>query len=149
MKEKTIKAYYCDFCGKRMLSGGWMSRHENGCTMNPDRECKMCEGIDIKRLVNKYSKGIEVAEKKSPYVEDWTEIEASWKKYARKFTIADIINDCEDCPACSFAVLRLSGLNHRYMEPLIGLFEYKTIKEEWWAEKNDEAQRAEFCYGGY
>ena len=150
MKTKTIKAYYCDFCGKRMFSGGWMSRHEKRCTMNPDRVCGMgCIGVDIKSLIKKYSRGIEVIDNNSDFCEGWIEKVASWKKYARKFTIADIIDDCEGCPACSFAVLRLSGLNHRWMEPLIGKFDYKDIKDGWWAERNKEAERDDYYSGVY
>ena len=141
MKVKTIKAYYCDFCGKRMLSGGWMSRHEKGCTMNPGRECRMCEGVDIRSLTKKYSRGIIITEGSTEFGSRFT---AEWEKYARKFKIEDIIDDCDGCPACSFAVLRLSGQNHHWITDLIGPFNYKAIRNKYWKERNlDEQQDAE------
>lgn len=34
--------YYCDFCKKSGASGGWIAKHERGCTRNPERVCGMC-----------------------------------------------------------------------------------------------------------
>ncbi len=42
MKEKMVKQYKCDFCGKKGYSKGHMNKHERHCTMNPDRACRMC-----------------------------------------------------------------------------------------------------------
>ena len=45
MKTELRKVYECDHCGKRMLSAGAMTRHEKGCSQNPNNwhKCfKMC-----------------------------------------------------------------------------------------------------------
>src|SRR4030043_432696 len=42
MKRKQVWRYYCDFCKKKTLSAGAMTIHEKHCTMNPNRDCRMC-----------------------------------------------------------------------------------------------------------
>jgi len=38
--------FYCDFCRKYKLTSHAMKLHEERCTMNPDRVCRMpgCKG---------------------------------------------------------------------------------------------------------
>jgi hypothetical protein len=40
--RKQVWQYHCDFCKKKMYSSSAMSKHERHCTLNPDRECRMC-----------------------------------------------------------------------------------------------------------
>jgi len=42
MKKKMRARWYCDFCGRGSGSAPGMQKHEQGCTMNPDRACGMC-----------------------------------------------------------------------------------------------------------
>lgn len=42
IKKKKWR-YYCEFCKKSGASGGWIAKHERGCTRNPDRICGMCD----------------------------------------------------------------------------------------------------------
>lgn len=42
MKTKKVNRYYCDFCGKGGCAAGHMKRHEERCTLNPNRICGMC-----------------------------------------------------------------------------------------------------------
>ena len=42
MKTKMRPRYYCDHCGKGNGSPSYLRRHESGCTLNPNRVCKMC-----------------------------------------------------------------------------------------------------------
>ena len=46
MKAKKRWRYYCDYCGKVGGSRGHMARHEESCTMNPARKCRMCHYCD-------------------------------------------------------------------------------------------------------
>lgn len=34
--------HYCDFCKKSGGSAKWMRHHEEACTANPDRICRVC-----------------------------------------------------------------------------------------------------------
>ncbi len=41
MRERTVKRFYCDHCKRAGLSRFHMAKHENGCTKNPARACRM------------------------------------------------------------------------------------------------------------
>ena len=42
MKTLLKKVYYCDFCKKKGMSASAMSVHEKHCTLNPNRQCRLC-----------------------------------------------------------------------------------------------------------
>jgi len=42
MKTKTVKRYYCDYCGKGGQSAYCIGRHETTCIRNPARGCPVC-----------------------------------------------------------------------------------------------------------
>jgi hypothetical protein len=44
---KAVKRwrYYCDHCKKAGQSGGHIKKHEDACTLNPERKCRMCPKI--------------------------------------------------------------------------------------------------------
>lgn len=46
MKKKKVWRYYCEWCKKSGCSGYWMRKHEQRCTMNPDRKCGFCHLLD-------------------------------------------------------------------------------------------------------
>lgn len=43
MKSILRMRHYCDHCKKSGGSAKWMLRHEEGCTKNPARKCRMCD----------------------------------------------------------------------------------------------------------
>jgi hypothetical protein len=52
---------------------------------------------------------------------------------------------CDECPMCTFAAIRQSGV------PMF-LFRFFKLKEElaaWWSSVNDEMRREESCYDYY
>ncbi len=46
MKERLKKIYYCDFCKKHRMMINAMEKHEDSCTLNPNRVCRVedCDG---------------------------------------------------------------------------------------------------------
>jgi len=42
MKITMVKKYSCDFCKKSKYTPQSMRLHEKHCTLNPNRECRMC-----------------------------------------------------------------------------------------------------------
>lgn len=46
MRSKMVKRYWCDHCNKAGLSAGHMVRHEQHCTMNPARSCRVCKFVN-------------------------------------------------------------------------------------------------------
>lgn len=43
MKSVLRMRHYCDHCKKSGGSAKWMLRHEEGCTKNPNRKCRVCD----------------------------------------------------------------------------------------------------------
>lgn len=89
MKERLVKRYYCDFCKISKGTKFAMKKHENRCTMNPDRVCGICsmvEGVnrhDIQEMVD--------------IIKDGT---LKSLENLRKFT--------DNCPSCILAAIRQS-----------------------------------------
>jgi len=133
MKEKFIKTYYCEYCGKHFHR---KTDHEKYCTANSNRECRMCERKDINNIIPKYK--IEI--KKEWFTErsggiigtTMTEIE---KMVAGK--IKELEDEVESCPACMLTVIRCN----KYRWPIEAKFDYKKYCEEWWSRKYEEEMR--------
>jgi len=47
MRERMVRRYYCDHCGKGGCSKGHMARHERGCTLNRNRVCGLCAHVGL------------------------------------------------------------------------------------------------------
>lgn len=46
MRKRQVWRYSCDFCKKANCSAGAMTKHERGCTNNPNRVCGMCKLVE-------------------------------------------------------------------------------------------------------
>lgn len=138
MKRKKVWRYYCDYCKKAGCSGGHLKKHEERCTLNPNRFCGMCNFMDIgqrdlseaKQLLpdpkdykneendygfTEYKKGLgEAVEKAMPALRDFT----------------------DSCPACILAALRQKEIP----VPLVTSFNYTKECKAAWQELNDQNQ---------
>ncbi|KKL05738.1 hypothetical protein LCGC14_2603050, partial [marine sediment metagenome] len=47
MKKVKKWRYYCDFCKKSGASEYHMRNHEKHCTSNPNRECRICDKMEV------------------------------------------------------------------------------------------------------
>ena len=149
---KTIKknVYYCEFCGKHSLSPS-LKIHENHCTANPNRSCRMCEnGNDTKAIIDKYEKYFYT--RKMPARHLWQDdvIQVVCRK---KFTLEDLKNELDPlCPNCLLNLIRCLGLNRHYFNGAFKI-DYKDMLNEWWAGENEraykEAERETYAYDGY
>ena len=140
MRTKRVNRYYCEFCRKSGGSAGHMVRHEEHCTMNPHRKCRMCESIDtpqpdIRSLLSAL-----------PNAETF-EVPAQFgigKAYrGLDDGIRAGIERCKsitECPICIFAALRQSGLIH-FTDT--GVFDLKAEMAKTWQAINDADARAE------
>lgn len=147
MRQKLRMRYYCDFCKKSGCSKHHIQRHENGCTLNPDRKCGMCKFVDMK-------------DEQKPMAELIQALTDGGFPELRSVT------NC--CPSCMLAALRLApeaglkykihpkgefpeiGVTDEYKEPICdGRFQFnarEAIKEVF-AEKR--AHEMEHGYGYY
>ena len=132
MIEKTRTVYYCEHCGKHLLTRHAMERHERRCTLNPDRVCGFCDGgHDLKALAESFARRCKVIEDitSGGYV--------SWVPNVVDFTANDILDAVDGCPACALAVIRLARVPHGdSSEPLAPAwvqYDYDAAKHAWWA----------------
>ena len=117
MKKKQVWRYYCDFCKKSGCNGGHMKRHENSCTNNPDRKCKMCDSAGFEQkpiavLISALGKG-----------------DGDGVKKLRELS--------EGCPVCMLAAIRQSKLQYYHCDEdgdsgYRVEFEFKDEKNYFW-----------------
>ena len=132
MKTKQVNRYYCDFCKKSGCSKGHMRRHEDHCTLNPDRMCGMCRMLEetqppLASLIEMLPdpKGHE------RYDEDF-----NTRHFADAFTnscnesLKGLRDAANDCPACILAAIRLSGVPVDVVSDFSYAAEMKTIFDE-------------------
>lgn len=98
MKMTTVKKYTCDFCKKSKYTIQSMRLHEKHCTMNPDRECRMCcfafggSTSSMAELLAIYGDGSDN-------------------------NLKALRNCVDGCPACILATIRQAGINHDSIVP--------------------------------
>ena len=141
MKKFKTWRYKCDFCGKNGYQAASMRKHEEGCTANPDRICR----------VHKYVTGGE--EPTVPKISDLIAVLQA-HKYDIDHGLKELREAADDCPCCILAALRQSGFSKGYYDgevdeaPLIGKeqFDFQAELKSLWSEVN-EAQRSWSEYG--
>ena len=141
MKRKKVWRFYCEFCKKAGCSGGHIKRHEERCTMNPNRVCGMCkmtdnEQIDIKDML--------------AILPDPTEYIIK-DDFLVSFNVAfdKIVDDAlsklreltGNCPACILSALRQKGIP----VPCAQNFHFKAECDNVWADINEANNQ----YGNY
>ena len=139
MKIKIKKVYYCEFCGKHSLKP--LNKHEKHCTMNPNRECHLCENyahINLPKIIEKYKNSYELKEE-DVGMEGFKSVKIVWKN--EKITIDEIMNDVENCPVCALTVIRCAGLNKF---PIDLYFDYQKELKKWWDAKNEYELERDF-----
>jgi len=118
MKIKTKKVYYCEYCGFKRLAKWAVERHENHCTMNPIRKCRVCNNNEPVRKIKKPSQAED---------ERLSALVGCFKQLAQ-----ELLEKLE-CPACTLAVLRQSGFEGWEIE-----FDYKKEMKDYWANQEPE-----------
>lgn len=143
MKTKRVNRYYCDHCKKQGGSASRMSRHEKRCTLNPNRECGVCDllGVAQERMRNlapilpdpaQYGDTDELG--RISYDEALTDCANKCLKWLREA--------CDNCPACIMAAIRQRGIP----VPMVTEFDWSKEMKAVWAEVND--RNAQECFHG-
>ena len=122
--------YYCDFCNKGGGHSGWMKIHEKHCTLNPNRQCRMCEVADIPQqsvneLIEKFKSVVDKQSLESFINDD-------------KKALEELREITEGCPACMLAVIR------QYPDAIVA-FDFKEESKSFWRNMNDRHAEEE-CY---
>ena len=137
MKTKRVNRYYCDFCKKSGCSAYHMRRHEERCTMNPNRKCGMCDIVGEEQKDLTYLMDILPAP-------EWIEgelVDLVLETLRNESDIQAVIPDLRDaangCPACMMAALRQKGI------PVPMAMDYKKERDEFWGAYNEAQYVAE------
>lgn len=141
MKTKTVKRHWCDFCNKAGLQARAMAKHEQHCTLNPARDCRVC-GL----LGGSMHVGAERMTALVAILPDPTEFLAAscWmdntdSPYTR--LMADLATampklreEVDNCPACILAALR----QKKIPVPMVEGFDFKAEMQSIFNDINSE-----------
>jgi len=122
VRSKKVTRYWCDFCNKAGLQSRAMVKHELHCTLNPKRECRVCEilqeGTDLAALVAMLPDPTEFlnANLFSGSDNEYTRFSQAMKDCLPSFRQA-----ANNCPACMMAALRLKKIP----VPMVDGFDFK------------------------
>lgn|SRR6185503_10157169 len=108
MRKRRVWRYYCDFCKKANCHAAAMREHEEHCTNNPGRVCRMCEVLEtrhtpLERLI---------ALLPDPNMPDTRTNDEMWHgKPSPLYTALTeampvLRKQADGCPVCVFAALR-------------------------------------------
>lgn len=110
MKTKTATRYYCDYCERSSDSASHMARHEKHCTMNPERQCRVCGFLELHQKPMIVLRGC-FPIKTDVMVQDefgYTVTYLGSLKIGEGLTKLRELT--ENCPACILATIRQSGI---------------------------------------
>lgn len=139
---KTIKknVYYCDHCGKRGLSAGHISIHEDRCTANPNRVCFLCgQKLDLPKIVSELKASFSLVANDRLALDYEDEYKVVWT--GTPVTLDEISNIADGCPNCILAILRQTGMNRHYFH--YG-FDYKKENRSYFSENKVHTDEYEY-----
>lgn len=147
MIVKLKKVYYCEHCGRRRLAS--VKRHEEICTLNPDRDCGFCEldslktGTTIRSIVDEIKSTITSIEK-TEYDNHSQQSYSLGLSVTSSITLEDVMNMFEYvCPACVLTVLRITK-KELCLPYLPFKLDYKACVIEWWKDHEPEINYADY-----
>jgi len=157
MKVKKVNRYYCEFCKKSGCSARWIRKHEERCTLNPNRYCGYCHLLDQKQSdlnelmallpdPKKYKEKRTWETEDYPYFVDETIDETIFVGLDKAVNDAlpELRSVSGGCPACIMAALRQKGIPI----PMVTDFDFKAEGASIWADFN-KSQRKEVETGYY
>ncbi len=130
MIVKRVNRYYCEYCRKSGGAAKHIKKHEERCTLNPNRKCGVCGMIEatmkpMKDLIALLPNHEEFKKKDAEY---------NFEYYEEGLTVATnkalpVLRElCENCPACILAALRQAHIP----TPMVTTFNYtKEMKSIW------------------
>ena len=130
MREKTVKRYYCEHCGKGMFKKPSMFQHEVTCIANPKRACFLCnapcETFDYRDLARQMKLRNDVEQEQTPYG-DKTDFHVVTNKAAIDWAYSKV----DGCPCCVLAVFRQGKIM------AFDVFDYKEHLAAWHREQTE------------
>ena len=136
MKTKRVNRYYCEFCKKAGCSGGHIKRHEDRCTMNPNRQCGVCG-----KLLEQEQPNIDMLKGLLPGHKECVDTMSvdgdtyvSYRSDVLNTAYRRIMDAAGGCPNCTAAAFRQAGLPLR----AVTAFDWGAEMAAIWAEINND-----------
>ena len=151
MRTKKVNRYWCDFCNKAGLSARHMRSHEMHCTLNPERECRVCKLVHESRDTDFVKKSVAelcaILPDPTEYLHTFGESElvnSSHKKLCNELALMlPVLKEAAgNCPACMMAALR----QKKIPVPMVEGFCFKEEMEKIFSSKNDNANYGYHAY---
>jgi len=102
MKEKLVRQFRCEHCNKKMYQRPAMAKHELHCTMNPRRECGVCE------MLQEVQQPIEIIKNLFPSPRENND-PSPWGTFSKECDAAlKELRKITECPACILSAIRQS-----------------------------------------
>lgn len=111
MRTKKVSRYWCDHCNKAGLSRSAMARHEQHCTLNPERSCRVCNLLNGGSHGKPMSELVAMLPDSALYHTSGKGIEDCWRVHkalsdAANAALPSLREAVSECPACILAALR-------------------------------------------
>ena len=135
MKTKKVNRYYCEFCKKSGGAAGHMKKHEERCTLNPNRHCGYCDLLEEQQP--KLADLIAILPNPKEYEHEDAVYECFFYKgleEAVDAVLPKLREACNNCPACIMAALRQKGIP----VPVATNFHFKEECQSIWNDFNAE-----------
>lgn len=143
MITKKVNRYYCEFCKKSGGSSGHIRRHEEHCTRNPNRKCRMCLLDD--NFPQPKMKDLLVLlpdPKEYELEEEYGMVYYSIAFVPKVNEAIEKIREITTCPACIMSALRQKGIP----VPCAESFNYKKEVEELFYQRNQDQLEKNYGY---
>lgn len=145
MRKVMRPRYYCEHCKKGGGSGGHIRRHEETCTANPNRQCRICS-----TLLGQKQPKLEDLMALLPNVEEQRRTQPGFDHGPDTYyfdeipeeTVKRLREAAGHCPACMMAAIRQRGLPVTTAES----FKFKDELREIWNEINAANMEKEYAY---
>ena len=109
MKTKRVLRYWCDYCNKGGQSKHAMMIHEKHCTMNPERECRVCGLIGNNTDEHNPAELAKLLPSVINQPNEWGHNQPAPDGDIKQ-ALKELRNACDGCPACILAALRQAGI---------------------------------------
>jgi len=140
MKTKRVLRYWCDFCNKTGGSSFHMISHEKHCTLNPNRECKVCLMINGSSVPVPISELLEILPDSNEYNEKG-DGESHRRLYEQVLIAMPVLREkVDNCPACIMAALR----QKKIPVPMVEGFSFKDEMKSIFSVYNEENRQNYF-----
>ena len=140
MITKKVNRYYCEYCKKQSGASWAMKKHEERCTLNPNRHCGYCDLLDEE--APKLADLIVILPNPKEYEggDEYGSFFYKGLESAVDAVLPKLREASNNCPACIMAALRQKGIP----VPVAENFHFKEECQSIWNDFNYAHQERDY-----